>query len=180
MPFVIVFLLIANIVGFFLVADPTPFMLWPIPSAEFRPWQLLTYALLHGSELHLALNMIALMSFGPALVRAWGSFRFLACYMLAAALGGALQASHAVLPTVGASAAMFGLFAAYVMVNPHKPILTLFPRPLAAWKVLATYVALSLLAIGMDWVAGVAHLAHLGGVLVGVCFALAVNDKPLR
>lgn len=177
--YLVIFLLAAATICSALI-DPTPWMLYPIPSVQFRPYQLVTYAFFHSSALHLALNLIALLSFGPSLIRAWGVGRFLACYGLAAALGGAMQATHSTQPVVGASAALFGLFAAFVMLNPRRKVLSLIPRPLEAWKVLATYVGVSLLAIIFDMAAGVAHTAHLGGVLVGVCFALAHNDKPHR
>lgn len=162
----------------YVAGNPASLMLWPIPSPEFRPWQLVTYALLHGNVLHLAINLIALLSFGPALERAWGRARFLACYTLAAVIGGAMQALLAESPVVGASAALFGLFAAWTMGNPRKRIVSLLPWPLEAWQVLALYVVASVAALIFGWAADVAHFAHLGGVTVGLLFA--INNKPCR
>lgn len=158
--------------------NPASLALWPIPSPEFRPWQLVTYALLHGNAIHLAINLLALLSFGPALERAWGSRRFLACYALAAAFGGALQALVTERPVVGASAALFGLFAAWTVDNPHRRVVSIVPWPLEAWQLLLLYVNLTTLALAFGWLTGVAHVAHLGGVAVGLTFA--ANNKPHR
>jgi membrane associated rhomboid family serine protease len=177
MPFVS-FCLIAITLVVALGGNPLSLALWPIPSAEFRPWQLVTYAFVHGGPVHLVLNMLALLSFGPALERLWGHKRFLACYALAAGFGGALQALIVDKPVVGASASLFALFAAYTIGNPKARILTLFPWPLAAWKVLLGYTLLTLAALWFGWAAGVAHLAHLGGVIVGAAFACTYNKPP--
>ena len=169
--------LLALTVVVYLAGNPMWLALWPIPSYEFRPWQLLTYAFLHGNTMHLVVNMLALLSFGPALERGWGRQKFIACYALAAAFGGALQALMSDgRPVVGASAALFGLFAAYVIGKPKARIITLFPWPLPAWVLLVAYLVLSGLALAFDWLHGVAHVAHLGGIVIGVAFA--ANNKP--
>lgn len=162
----------------YVVDPPMSLALWPIPSPEFRPWQLVTYALLHGNVLHLAINLIALLSFGPALERAWGRARFLACYTLAAVIGGAMQALLAERPVVGASAALFGLFAAWVMSNPRKRVVSVIPWPLEAWQVLLVYVLASAAALAFGWAVDVAHWAHLAGAGVGIVYA--ANNKPRR
>ena len=161
-----------------LLPNPYPLMLWPIPSDEFRPYQMVTYTFLHADALHLILNMVALLSFGPTLAKAWGWWRFLLAYLTAAALGGMMQATVTDRPIVGASAALFGLFAGCVIASPRKRGLRILVVPVQAWKVLVAYVLLTLVAIFAHYLPGVAHVAHLGGVLAGVAFALAYNDKP--
>lgn len=177
MPYVTAVLLVV-IIAMFIAGTPINLALWPIPSAEFRPWQLVTYAFLHGNVLHLLVNVIGLMSFGPVLERKWGRVVFLTCYLLAAIVGGAWQATMGDRPVVGASGALFGLFAAYVVHKPQARVITLFPWPLPAWIVLAAYVGCTVIAVAMEWGGGIAHLAHLGGIAVGAGFAL--NDKPRR
>jgi membrane associated rhomboid family serine protease len=177
MPYITIALLVLTL-AVYVCGNPMSLALWPIPSMQFQPWQLLSYALVHGGAGHLAINLLALASFGPALERAWGHGRFLACYALAAAFGGCLQALLVERPVVGASAALFGLFAAYVISKPKARILTLFPWPLPAWFVLGVYVALSMVALAFDLLVGVAHAAHLGGVLVGMAFAYTPYNKP--
>src|ERR1044072_1831317 len=87
-------LLVANGVVFLLqqlVGDPAfaPFMLWPLggadtfgPSTMFLPWQLVTYAFLHGSVAHVGFNMLALLMFGAPLEYTWGQRRYLAYYFV--------------------------------------------------------------------------------------------------
>lgn len=162
----------------FAAGNPDPLKLWPVNGPDFRLWQLATYALTHGTVLHLLVNLLALLSFGPALERLWGSAHFLTCYLACAVIGGLLQASVADVPTVGASGALFGLFAAYALHNPKRRILSMFPLPLPAWAVVALYVVVSGLAWALDWLVGFAHAAHVGGALTGVLFGLALNNKP--
>lgn len=176
MPFVGFIFILTVLV--YVAGNPPSLALWPVLSGQFRPWQLLTYALVHGNLLHLALNMLALLSFGPALEREWGRWRFLACYAAAAAMGGALQAMLVDRPIVGASAALFGLFAAYVVQKPKARIATLLPWQLPAWSVLALYAVLSVAAWAFGWVNNVAHVAHLGGMFTGLAFAITRNNKP--
>ena len=177
MPFVTITLLVLTI-AVYVLGNPLSLALRPIPSELFHPYQLLTYALLHGGPLHLAVNMVALLSFGPALEKEWGHWRCLACYALAAAFGGCTQALVTHQPVVGASAALVGLFAAYVINKPKARIMTLFPWPSPAWFVLVAYAGLSRAAYLLDWMLGLAHVAHLGGMMVGVSFAKTKNNKP--
>lgn len=176
MPRITVALLVTTI-AVYVAGNPLWLALWPIPSYEFRPWQLVTYAFLHGNLLHLVVNLLALVSFGPALERAWGRQKFIACYAFAAAFGGGLQAVMSDgRPVIGASAALFGLFAAYVIDRPKARIVTLLPWALPAWVVLVAYAVLSVCALAFGWMTQVSHIAHLGGVVVGVAFA--ANNKP--
>jgi membrane associated rhomboid family serine protease len=81
MPPVTALLIAVNAVVFLLlVAAPgllTSFALWPV-GAGFQPWQLLTYAFLHGGLMHIAFNMFALYMFGGAIERVFGASRYLA------------------------------------------------------------------------------------------------------
>lgn len=176
MPLVTVNLLVVTVL-IYAWGNPMWLALWPITSEKFHLWQLVSYAFVHGSVLHLLVNMLGLVSFGPALERAWGADRFLVCYLLAAAFGGVIQASLADRPVVGASAALFGLFAAYVINKPKAKIVTIVPWPLDAWKVLLVYALLTSAAWLFGWATSVAHAAHLGGMLIGVMFALASEKR---
>jgi membrane associated rhomboid family serine protease len=169
--------LIALTVAIYAAGNPLSLALWPIPSAEFRPWQLFSYAFVHGGLLHVSVNLLALVSFGPSLERAWGRVTYLSCYLLSAAVGGALHATFSDRPVIGASGALFGLFAAWTVANPRKKIISIIPWPLQAWQVLVGYVIVSAVAWAVDWMV-VAHAAHLGGVAIGLAFA--INNKPRR
>lgn len=165
--------------AFEVVGDPEivlAFALWPPGSdGAFRIWQLVTYSVLHGSLLHLGLNMFALWMFGGALEQRWGGARYLLTY-LASVVGGALvqvAASayflHGSGPVIGASGGVFGLLLAYAMYFPRRAISFVFlpfiriPAPIF---VLGYGIVEFLLGI-TNPDGGVAHFAHLGGLLGG-------------
>ena len=88
-------LIIANCVIFFLDSSTGGslsmlFALWP-PGAQFMPWQVLTYAFLHGGLSHLAFNMFGLYMFGGDVERVWGSQRILYFYLFCAVFAGITQ-----------------------------------------------------------------------------------------
>ena len=148
------------------------FALWPL-GGGFAPWQLATYALLHGSLLHLAFNMYGLWLFGSELERVWGPRRLLNYYVISVLVAGFVQllvasGSPLAYPTVGASGGLFGLLLGYAMLFPHRRLMLLFPPiPMPAWLFVVLYGALEL-TLGVTGAAsGIAHFAHLGGMLGG-------------
>jgi membrane associated rhomboid family serine protease len=148
------------------------FALWPIGSG-FAPWQLLTYALLHGGLLHLAFNMYGLWLFGSPLEQLWGPRRLLQYYVVCVLVAAMVQLVVAAdapqpYPTVGASGGLFGLLLGYAMLFPNRTIVLLFPPlPLPAWLFAVLYGLLEL-TLGLTGDAsGIAHFAHLGGMLGG-------------
>ena len=170
-------LLIAANAGIFLLLLAAPgvltvFALWPI-GAGFQPWQLLTYAFLHGSLMHIAFNMFARYMFGGAIERVFGARRYLVYYLvcvLSAAIAQLLTAAitGAVYPTVGASGGVFGLLLAYAIYFPHSRIILLFPPiPMPARVFVVVYAVLELFLGVTGTEAGVAHFAHLGGLVGG-------------
>ena len=160
--------------------------LWPMGSNaldifsapnEFKPWQLLTYGFLHGGFAHLAFNMIALYTFGAPLEYTWGNRRFLTYFLVCIAGAGLLQlivgwwtVSNGGMPypTVGASGGVFGLLLAYGMLFPHQRLMLIFP-PIAmkARTLVIVYGAIELMLGFTGLQPGVAHFAHLGGMLFG-------------
>ena len=156
------------------------FALWPpadvqYPGAgHFQVWQPITYAFLHGSVQHLFFNMLALYMFGPDIERLFGT-RFFTLYYFTCLVTAAI--SHLVVtawmgaapgPTVGASGAVFGLLLAFGWYFPQRRILLLFPPiPLPARVFVAAYGALELVLGVTGTARGVAHFAHLGGMLGG-------------
>ncbi|MFT3857943.1 MAG: rhomboid family intramembrane serine protease [Aquabacterium sp.] len=147
--------------------------LWPLDSGAFYPWQVVTYAFLHGSLAHIFFNMLGLWMFGSELERIWGSRRYME-FLLASVLTAA--ASQLIMSaalgwhnyTVGASGGIYGLLLAFGMMFPNRTILPLFPPiPMKAKVFVAVFGGLELLqgVFGTD--SGVAHFAHLGGMLGG-------------
>ena len=177
MPPVTQALLLANVAIFFLGELLVPgllsaFALWPVGHG-FWPWQVGTYAFLHGSFGHLFFNMLGLWMFGSELEHVWGQKRFIQFYtasVIAAALTqlvvNALLGSIA--PTVGASGGLFGLLLAYAMLFPNRTILLFFVIPMKAKWLVALYGILELYQGIYVMNSGVAHFAHLGGMLGGL------------
>ena len=181
-------LLIAANAGVFLLllAAPgllTAFALWPV-GAGFQPWQLLTYAFLHGGLMHIAFNMFALYMFGGAIERVFGAHRYVAYYLvcvLSAAIAQLLTAAvtGAVYPTVGASGGVFGLLLAYAIYFPHSRIVLLFPPiPMPARVFVVVYAALELFLGVTGTEEGVAHFAHLGGLVGGFIMLRLWRSTP--
>lgn len=153
--------------------------LWPVatPEAFFRPWQLVTYAFLHGGILHIFLNMFALYVFGPPLEDYWGARRFLGYYFVCLIAAGCTQlaveyAAGVGEPTIGASGAVFGILLAFAMLFPRTRLLVYFAIPMPAWLVVTIYGALELYWGVTGTQASVAHFAHLGGMLGGAIMML--------
>ena len=146
--------------------------LWPLSSGQFLPWQVLSYAFLHGDLFHLFFNMLGLWMFGAELEMLWGRRRylnFLLAGVLAAAAGQLLVTSFtgSFVPTVGASGALFALLLAYGMLFPNRVIMPLFPPiPMKARTFVIVFGALELL-LGAWGRTGIAHFAHLGGMVGG-------------
>ena len=133
----------------------------------------LTYAFLHGNLMHLALNMFALWMFGAAVEQTWGSAGMARVYLTSVVsgavaqliVGAALGGGGA--PVVGASAGVFGLLLIYALEFPQRRLILLFlPIPIPARTFVAGYAALELmLGLFGDHRSGIAHFAHLGGLL---------------
>ena len=138
------------------------------------PWQVITYGFLHGGLMHIGFNMLALYMFGGQLERAFGSRRFLVYYMgciFAAALTQLTVLSFVggeAYPTVGASGGVFGLLLAYGLFFPHHKVMLLIPPiPMPAWLFVSLYGLLEIYLGVTGTQSGVAHFAHLGGMLGG-------------
>jgi membrane associated rhomboid family serine protease len=144
----------------------------------FGPWQLVTYALLHGGIGHLFFNMFALYMFGLPIEQAWGSQRFVIYYVVCVIGAGLVQlvtaaVSGGVYPTIGASGGVFGLLLAFGMMYPNQRILLLIPPvPIRAKYFVIGYGLLTLLFGVTGSMGGVAHFAHLGGMLFGLAMIL--------
>ena len=148
------------------------FALWPM-QGSFMPWQLVTYAFLHGSIPHLAFNMYGLWLFGSELEYLLGRREFLKLYFASVLSAGLMQvlvtsSTGGAYPTVGASGGVFGLLLAYAMFFPNRIIVLLIPPlPLPAWLFVLLYAGMELVLGVTGTQAGVAHFAHLGGMIGG-------------
>jgi membrane associated rhomboid family serine protease len=171
-------ILVANAVMFFLqnfFYGPAlrQLQLWPLQTSLFAPYQLITYSFLHANFMHIFFNMFAVYMFGRSLEEAWGARRFLVYYFASVLAAGITQLvftslSNSVYPTAGASGGVFGLLLAFGMLWPKQRIMLLFPPiPMPAWVFVTGYAAIELVLGVTGTQEGVAHFAHLGGMVGG-------------
>jgi len=151
------------------------FALWPVGTPDFRPWQILTYSFLHspGMLSHIFFNMFGLWMFGRDLERLMGPKRFLVYYLSCVVGAGLVQlvfaaTQQAVYPTLGASGGVFGILLAFGLAFPNRMVVLLFPPIPMRAKYFVVFYGLIELFLGASGLApGVAHFAHLGGMLFG-------------
>jgi membrane associated rhomboid family serine protease len=151
------------------------FALWPLHTPLFRPWQVITYGFLHEPKTlaHIFFNMFALFMFGRSLEYYWGARRFVIYYLVCVVAAGltqlAVQGAGGVQEeTIGASGGVFGVLLAFAWYFPRQRLFIIpIPIPIPAWLFVTGY-ALAELFFGVTGrEQGVAHFAHLGGLLGG-------------
>lgn len=169
----------------FMVAN---FAMFYPASPFFKPWQILTHMFMHGGFWHIFFNMYSLLMFGSILERSLGPKKFLIFYFVtglgAVALhtgvewmqarvfiaNGAVDAYQRLLmtPTLGASGAIYGVLIGFAMLYPQARLILIFPPiPVKAKWLVIIFAAIELF-FGINGIQeGVAHFAHLGGMLFG-------------
>lgn len=169
----------------FMVAN---FAMFYPASPFFKPWQILTHMFMHGGFWHIFFNMYSLLMFGSILERSLGPKKFLIFYFVtglgAVALhtgvewmqarvfiaNGAVDAYQRLLmtPTLGASGAIYGVLIGFAMLYPQARLILIFPPiPVKAKWLVIIFVAIELVFSINGIQDGVAHFAHLGGMLFG-------------
>jgi membrane associated rhomboid family serine protease len=184
------------------------FALHYLKSELYKPWQLVTYMFLHSPSnfFHILFNMFALWMFGSTLENLWGPKRFLLFYLLCGLGAGlvhmgamavdvnsykeALLANEITveefkflldIPTLGASGAVMGIFAAFAYTFPNAQLFILpIPFPIKAKWALLGLVVLDLFGGVSNQQSGVAHFAHVGGAVVGIILVMLWNKKNRR
>ncbi|MDF3022457.1 MAG: rhomboid family protein [Steroidobacteraceae bacterium] len=188
-------LIVANVAIYFLQVNADPalvaqFQLWPLGKffhpafggyVGFEPWQLVTSAFLHDprSIAHLLLNMFALFMFGRDVEAAMGTRRFVWLYGASVLAGSLAQLvvvtatiDQGVGPTVGASGGVFGVLLAFAVMFPKRRMIVFpIPVPMPAWVAVTGFAVIELVSGVYRTQSGVAHFAHLGG-MVGAAIVL--------
>lgn len=166
----------------------TNFAMFYPASPFFKPWQILTHMFMHGGFWHIFFNMYSLLMFGSILERSLGPKKYLIFYFVtglgAVALhtgvewlqarvfiaNGIAQAYQQLLvtPTLGASGAIYGVLIGFAMLYPQARLILIFPPiPVKAKWLVIIFAAIELF-FGINGIQeGVAHFAHLGGMLFG-------------
>jgi membrane associated rhomboid family serine protease len=192
MPPVTAALIIANVVVFLAQqvlgnALKIDFALWPLGRFQFadgvtvgfEPWQLITSAFLHENWQHILFNMFALYMFGGSVERYLGRTRFTVLYfaaVLSSAVTQLIVVSLADDPvgTVGASGGVFGVLLAFGWLFPRARVTLIFPPiPMRAWVFVTLYGIIELGSGVLGTQSGVAHFAHLGGMVGAFVLLLA-------
>lgn len=139
-------------------------------------WQLITFQFLHGSLLHLLGNLLVIYFFGRFVEARLGSKKFLIVYLLCGVAGGLLQMAlgwilpntYGLLPVLGASAGVSALIAIFALMEPEAQILIWFVLPLKAKHLLWFELAVAAFFTIVPTDPGIAHAAHLGGILTAI------------
>jgi membrane associated rhomboid family serine protease len=146
-----------------------PVLVWK----KYFFWQIGTYLFLHGSPFHLLFNLFALWMFGCEIERQWGTRKFLKYFFITgigAGLCYALVNAGQRIPVVGASGAIYGILLAYGMIFPNRMIYVWFLFPIRAKYFVMIFGAIELYASITGAGGGIAHVAHLGGMLFGYIY----------
>jgi len=144
-----------------------------------RDFALVTAMFVHANWLHLAGNMWFLWIFGDNVEDALGHLRFFAFYMLcgiAASAAFVFSAPDTTVPLVGASGAIAGVMAAYLMIRPCAKIevlVSVIPVALRAYWVIGLWIVLQAISVGSD--DGVAYCAHIGGAIAGAVLIVVMR-----
>jgi membrane associated rhomboid family serine protease len=173
------FLLIANIAIFILQTFAGHGLLYffgLVPQRvwqDFYIWQLFTYQFFHGGLFHILFNMLALWMFGCDLERRWGSSFFLKYFFISVVGGGILNtvlAPGQMIPSIGASGGVYGILLAYGLIYPNQIVYFYFLFPIKMKYFVLIIGAISLYSSMVSGQTGIAHVAHLGGMLFGYLY----------
>jgi membrane associated rhomboid family serine protease len=152
----------------------------------FQVWRFFTYMFLHGSFSHILFNMFGLWMFGSQIEALWGKRTFLIFYFVCGLGGAVLYALFDLIGIggggymLGASGAVYGILLAYGLSFPDNIILIGFIMPIKAKYAVVLFGLIELLATTSGSGSGIAHLAHLGGMLAGFIFMLTTMPNLSR
>ncbi|HXV91012.1 MAG TPA: rhomboid family intramembrane serine protease [Gemmatimonadales bacterium] len=172
-------LVVANVVMFFLTAAVPGLAgnLALVPAlVPVRPWTPFTYMFVHAGAFHLMFNMMGLFFFGPQLEARLGSARFLRLYLVSGLAGALFSLATPHVAIVGASAATLGVFVGFARYWPRAQVLFMGFVPLEARTMVILMTVISIV-LAKSPGSGIAHLAHLGGVVGGWLYLRAADAR---
>lgn len=185
-------LLFLNILAFVLMSIDfdfaiAEFALWDIDTPFFKPYQLLTHMFMHANFFHIFSNMLGLVFFGSILEQVLGSNRFLILYMVCGLGAGVLSLvvdyyKGDIIPSIGASGAVFGVVTSFALIFPNLVLQLLFPPiPMKAKYLVLMYLVFE---VSYMWQSlpgdRVGHMAHLAGMLLGFIMTKLIWKIPKR
>jgi membrane associated rhomboid family serine protease len=146
----------------------------------------ITYAFLHGDIFHLGGNMLFLWVFGDNVEDALGHVRYLVFYLLCAVAGAVVHgmvAPSSQMPLIGASGAIAGIVAAYLILHPRVKIWVLafgrIPLRIPAYITLALWIGFQFLMLAAGGEDQISWAAHVGGIIAGVLLVLVLRRRSV-
>lgn len=181
-----------SIKGFNSSSSAINFYLGLIPALvveEGYIWQVFSYMFLHSTSgfIHIFFNMYALLIFGVPIEHEWGSKRFLLYYFICGTGAGlciliinliAMDIGY-IIPTIGASGAVFGLLLAFGFLFPDAELLLFFILPIKAKYLVLLYGGIELYLELFGGHSTISHIGHLGGLLTGLIFFMILKKRNL-
>ncbi len=139
---------------------------------HFKIWQLVSYMFLHDPSgiMHILFNMIFLWMFGVELEREWGTREFLKFYFITGIGAGIFNLILSPATTIGASGAIYGVMLAYALRWPNRMIYIYFLFPVKIKYFVGFLALLQFFSTFGPYSDGIAHAAHLGGIVVGYVY----------
>ena len=178
----IIIICVAMLIWMYVDLDSTA-LLWMWPDSNLRVWQFVTSIFLHGGFEHLFWNMFMLYMFGMALENLLRTKNFLMLFIISGILGNIGYVLFCVLtgsdmPAVGASGALYGIFACLVVLMPNMRVYLFFMIPMKIVHALLLFAAFDIVFLGAN--DSVAHAAHLAGLVGGLAFGLYFKKRIQR
>lgn len=157
--------------GNFLIAffGLRPYYFW----RRFFIWQPVTYMFLHGGLMHILFNLFALWMFGSDLEYHWGTKFFIKYFFITgigAGLCTAIFTPNSIIPTIGVSGAIYGILLAFAITYPDRIIYLNFLFPIKAKYFALIFGLLEFYSTVSARSDGIAHMAHLGGMVIGYIY----------
>ncbi|HIP62625.1 MAG TPA: rhomboid family intramembrane serine protease [Archaeoglobus profundus] len=165
----------AQVIDYYLALHPLLFL--------YMPWQLITSMFIHASFEHFFVNMLVLFFFGFELERRIGSTNYFKVFFLSGLAGNLAYLLYAYfinpyIPAMGASAAIFGVMGCLAMVAPYINIIIFpIPIPINIRIAILLFALFDLLLLPFTLQTGVAHIAHLAGLAVGLYLGKIIKIK---
>jgi membrane associated rhomboid family serine protease len=154
--------------------------------SHWHLWQLVTFQVMHADRWHFIFNMLMLFFLGRSVEESIGGRHMILLYVLSGVVGGLVEAALGLAfptvfyaPVVGASACVLALLAAFARLDPNREILLFFVLPVRAKYLFYISAVIAAFYVLVPAERGIAHGAHLGGLLAGAAYVRWIIQSPV-
>ncbi len=164
-----------------IIFRPVEYYLALFPGNVFiMPWQLVTSIFLHSSFSHYLVNMIVLLFFGGELERRVGGKIYIQIFLLSGLSGNLAYLAFAystghLIPALGASGAIYGIMGTLAIIAPEIRVLFFFFLPMSIRMAILIFAAWDIFMLPYSLQTGIAHIAHLAGLFIGLYYGKKVR-----